>query len=46
MYKLTDDVNVVQELSSGKFIPTDERNIDYQEYKKWVAEGNTPLDNN
>ena len=25
-----------------KSIPLDEDNIDYQEYLKWVAEGNTP----
>ena len=24
-------------------IPFDENNADYQEYLKWVAEGNTPL---
>jgi len=26
---------------SETFIPFDEGNIDYQEYLKWVAEGNT-----
>ena len=25
-----------------KSIPFDEDNLDYQEYLKWVAEGNTP----
>lgn len=27
----------------GWFIPFDEANTDYQEYLKWVQEGNTPL---
>ena len=35
--------NVVQRLSDNAFIPFDEANTDYQEYLKWVAEGNQPL---
>jgi hypothetical protein len=29
-------------LTSSKWIPFDENNIDYQEYLKWVEEGNVP----
>ena len=26
----------------GMYIPFDEENIEYQQYLKWLAEGNTP----
>lgn len=32
----------VKRLSDNAFIPFNTDNIDYQEYLKWVAEGNTP----
>ena len=47
MYKLfkspIDGVNIVQRLSDSAFIPFNPDNTDYQQYLKWVAEGNEPL---
>jgi hypothetical protein len=47
MYKLhrsltTGEICFVIQLSSDTFIPFNPENRDYQEYLKWVAEGNTP----
>ena len=35
-------VTIIQRLSDKVFIPVSEDNRDYQEYLKWLAEGNTP----
>ena len=48
MYKQTkssfgDEVTSVIRTTDGAFIPFDPANTDYQEYLKWVAEGNEPL---
>ena len=47
MYKAISDnefgeANGIKRLSDNAFIPFDEANTDYQEYLKWLAEGNTP----
>ena len=49
MYKLlsnpknpVENLLVVKRLSDNAFIPFDPANTDYQEYLKWIEEGNTP----
>jgi hypothetical protein len=44
MYKLINSLSggVVLRLLDSACIPFDTDNTDYQEYLKWVAEGNTP----
>ena len=46
MYKLItipSGSQVIVRLSDNANIPFDPANTDYQEYLKWVAEGNEPL---
>lgn len=49
MYKkLTDpmtgtEAQYIQRLADNAFIPFDPANTDYQEYLKWLDEGNEPL---
>ena len=48
MYKLIQDygndiATSVKRISDNAFIPFDPANTDYQEYLKWLAEGNEPL---
>jgi hypothetical protein len=47
MYQLinnpfTNIASVVKRIEDNTFIPFAPDNTDYQEYLKWVAEGNTP----
>jgi hypothetical protein len=47
MYKLIKNfqgkTELVKRIADNAYIPFDPANTDYQQYLKWVAEGNTPL---
>jgi hypothetical protein len=49
MYKQTtlifgySEPTCIKRIEDGALIPFDPANTDYQEYLKWLAEGNTPL---
>lgn len=40
---ITGQDSCVKRLSDNAMIPFDPANTDYQEYLKWLAEGNVPL---
>jgi hypothetical protein len=40
-YQLT-QYEIIIRLSDNAYIPLDPNNMDYQEYLKWLEEGNTP----
>lgn len=40
--KLLNKCDTVENLSNGLWIPFDPANTDYQQYLKWLEEGNTP----
>jgi hypothetical protein len=41
-YHKTNRDDCIERISDKSVIPFDPANTDYQEYLKWVAEGNTP----
>jgi hypothetical protein len=48
MYKLlpstlTGAATCIKRIADNAFIPFDDANTDFVEYKKWLAEGNEPL---
>ncbi len=36
------EVYSIKRIADNAFLPTDPANTDYQEYLKWLEEGNTP----
>jgi hypothetical protein len=42
MYKLSQDPNIIIRISDGTAIPKNTHNTAYQEYLKWIDDGNLP----
>ena len=42
-YKLTENDQTVFCIDKSLYIPFNDSNSDYQDYLKWLSEGNTPL---
>jgi hypothetical protein len=36
------DFDIILEVETGRVIPVDPENSDYQKYQAWLAEGNIP----
>lgn len=44
MYQLVKEpFKLIKRIEDNAFIPFDQANSDYQQYLKWLEEGNTPL---
>lgn len=43
LYTSYTNMKFVIRLSDNAYIPMSEENTDYQEYLRWLSEGNTPL---
>lgn len=42
-YQLTNSEHIIKRTSDNACIPDDVKNSDYQEYLKWIEDGNSPL---
>jgi hypothetical protein len=43
IYRLIKEIQSVLLLNTNSTIPFDPDNTDYQQYQKWLSEGNTPI---
>lgn len=37
------NTNAILRIADNAFIPFDPANVDFQQYQKWLSEGNTPI---